>query len=340
MGTLVDSAVAGGGGSSFSGTSIGAEGFKIKADLWGGPQSGCWLTTVMPNGTTTHVNSATSVAEIVRQLGAYNSYINVTAWTSTINVAPFGTTRVPVTGINGRMNASYGLPLKDTMAGGVPIPPGLSPTQDTDAELVIYAPEFNEYWELWAVKTPANSGLNQWTCEWGGRLTSARSRTVGHWWDALGGSTNAGGTYEDHNWGAQATSIPLSHTLLRLDDLQAGVITHPLGFMLAGADVSNQVGPVWPAQRYDGGSCQAIPQGARLRLPSTWTPSGSSLKQMIEVCWRDYGLVFTDTATGVILRAEPGAQPYLPSNYTAFVNSLPWSSLVRIATGSDATQNP
>lgn len=344
MGTLIDSGAPDTSGATYQGTSIGPDGFHL-ADLWGGAQSGSWLTTTLPNNTAFQSDAATATAlgEIARQQAAYASYINVSSFTSTVNVVPFGTARVPVTGVGGRMNASFGLPLKATMAGGVPIPNGLLPTNDSDAEIVIYSPEFNEYWEMWVAKSPAASGLGVWTCEWGGRLYNARSRTVGHWWDNLTGtSTAAGGTYEDHNWGAQATSIPLSHTEITLRDLTRGVIDHPLHFMLAGAPQANQVGPVWPAQRYDGGSAIQIPQGTRLRLPSTWTPSGSPLKQMCEVCMRDYSVVFTDTAAGLTLRAEPGAASFSiwPSNYTTFVNSLPWSSLKALVVGSDSNQTP
>jgi hypothetical protein len=285
-------------------------------------------------------NTAVALAEIARQQSTLASFINTSAFTSTLNVAPYGTARVPVLGVGGRMNASYGLDLKAAMAAGVPIPNGLFPSGDSDAELSIYAPEFNEYWELWVTHPPATSGTGGWTCEWGGRLKNPESRTVGHWWDVLGGSTAAGGNYEDHNWGAQATSIPLAGTMITLKDFQSGSMLHPLHFMLTGAPQANQTGPIWPAQRYDGGSCVQIQQGWRGRLPSTWVPTGSALKQMFEVCMRDYGVVFTDTAAGLTLRAEPGSEAYLPSDYTVFVNSLPWSSLKQIAVGSDANQNP
>lgn len=332
------------------------------AAMWGGPESGSWLTTKLPADATIAAGSSAAVTEIVRQLGAYTPWINgvnSSAFTSLINVVPADTPMVSVTLLR---DEAYALSLKHLLAAGVPIPDGVTrpdPLIDTDLEMVFIQPGWERtlngltwrgrMYETWV--TLYDTGTSVWTCYWGGRMVGILDDLTGHpydwWWGPVddGDPFGAQGVGTDHNFGAQATGIPLSHTMITRRDLKRGVIDHPWHFMLHAADGTHpQAAAVWPAQRWDGSSVDVLPQGSRLRLPPghVINPAHPQLTRILEQAAIDYGVVFTDTAEGVTLRMEPGADAYLdaPIDIGEVMTAFPWADLQLLEVGSDAVQTP
>lgn len=331
--------------------------------MWGGPESGSWLTTKLPNNTAINPGSDAAVAEIVRQSKSpFTPWINGwndNTWTSTINVVPDDIEMVPITP-KGNATQSYATSLRSVFAAGFPIPAGLKPSSDSDAELVLIQHGWTRtlagvqrrgrLYELWAVKDPEHSVSGNWEASWGGRYVNTRNDKRGHWFDfwwseaAAPNDWTVDGIAMDHNWGAQATSIPLSHTIITRRDIIRGVIDHPWHIMLTGAPSDRQRGPVWPAQRWDGASWDIIPQGSRLRLPydHVVNTNNHQLVQMMETAARDYGIVHTDTANGLVIRCEPGVRGLVtdPSiGASTLMRQFPWEKLQLLPVGSDSNPN-
>lgn len=340
---------------------------EVIGQMFGGPDSGCWLTTRLPDNTAIADTSDTFVREIVRQLGTYTPWINTTRFTSTINVVPADQPLVTVNAAGSRLSQSYAVGCKAMLASGVPLPDGLRPTADSDAELVIIQPKSRSknglnfewfMWDLWAVTYSDTAGF---AAQWGGRYPNVRNDLRGHWWDDWWTTTvrpedfaSPYGVSTEKAWGAQASKLPLSHSIITRRDVLRGVIDHPIGFSAHGADgyvdpatglKSEWGGIVWPAQMGDFSSTKLLLQGARFRLPASFVvdPGLPAFTRMVLTAMRDYGLVHTDTATGITFRTEPGAAPLaqgFPSNPATFMRSLPWAQLQQIAVGSDGNQTP
>jgi hypothetical protein len=348
---------------SYQGTSLGPLGYRLD-ELYGGFESGSWLTTTLPaNRAINTAGTPAAVAEIQRQITTYTPWISGSysaSWTSTLNVVPADQPLVPVTLVGDRVGQGYAQALIETLANGLPLPPGLTAPPDADAEVTVIQPDWvrpgggygytGRLYELWVTKDPSQSGGLGWTAYWGGRMVDVMARKNGHWSDWWWGdagvdSWGANGVAEDHNWGAQATSIPLVGTIISLRDIQRGIIKHPIGLLMNGADGTHpQAGPVWPAQRWDGASVDVLRQGSRLRLPANWVVNTSHhiFTQMLEVAARDYGFVFTDTSAGVAVRMEPGDwTPWMSVfNPSQVMRDFPWGSLQLLTVGSDSNQNP
>ena len=196
-----------------------------------------------------------------------------------------------------------------------------------DAELIVIRPDWTRtmagtcyagrMYELWAT-TPRPVELRELGVVVGRPECGINEHTDGHAADGFTGdarprTTTREGHREDHNWVAQATSIPLSHTIISRRDIMRGLIDHPFHFMLNVADGTwPQTGPVWPAQRYDGGSVTVCRQGFRFRLPHDWVidPSHPSIipgprarRDAVRPRVHD-----TVTGTGPTFRMEPGAK--------------------------------
>lgn len=359
-------------------TSTGTLGARLE-ELYGGPESGSWITTKLPPDAAIMDDGGAAKDAILADMAKNTPWINRSAYCPTINVVPADQPMKYVYGDGSRFANDSAL--LQMLNGGVPLPADVPPGVGTDGEVVIYMPDWRAsnnpessgnppngaLWELWKVKTPAmNSArtepnaLNQWSCAWAGRMVNANSRLSGHWrnhtFNGQGGLGNPGSPgspyslYEKSAWGCMATSLPLAGTTISKRDMVKGKIEHAVQFMLAGVPLANQVGFVWPAQRRDGASQVGLPQGARLRFPAGMpTPGGlNKMAQMIFEAARDYGLVFTDTASGFILRGEPGMDgQYVASGHgasfpdpLATMRSIPWASLVRLETGSDSNFTP
>lgn len=365
----------------YSGTSVGALGADLSR-MWGGLESGSWMTSKLPDNSSVHTDSAAGVQILVNETTGTNywgaaatPWMNIDTWSATMNVVSASQANVPVYMVGSRAAESWAQPLKWNFENaGVPIPVGLEPTNDSDASLTIYQPDWTSadgtlhgrLFELWVAKSPAQNAADgltaRWTFAWGGVYYGVNDDERGHWYnkDWVSGETNwtTAAARMDQGWGAMATSIPYTNQVITMRDIQRGVIDHPIGFLLDPVNNVDSAGNVWPAQRYDSGSRINCPQGSRFRLPSTYDPgsltisplgagqkrSMAELSQMAKKAMRDYGIVFVDTATsgGLTLRAEPGMLALMDStfNRSTFVRNLPWSSMQRIAVGSDAAYTP
>lgn len=334
--------------------------------LYGGDESGSWLTTKLPDNTAVASTSPGSVGWINDMFAAGGTWVNGVNdgnFTSIINVVPVD---APIQEVvpQGRVLESYATGLASVFEHGLPIPAETPPfpVGDTDAEMVLVQPDWqatingNTYhgrmYELWVAVHPDISPSGLWEAYWGGRAAGVNDYGVwgsGHWFDwwwddAAVDSFTLNDVASDHNWGAQATSIPLVNTIISRLDIIREVCKHPVHFMLPGVDLVDQMTPVWPAQRWDGSSTTLCRQGMRFRLPYDYVinPAWPWFTQFLAQAAKDYGLVFTDTAgAGVTFRGEPGFADLVPGGFDmGDVALFPFADLVQLEVGSDVNPNP
>ncbi len=320
-----------------------------------------------------------------RSDGSSNTWINYKDFTAPITVVPASATLQPV-----RLCRSYpsscvpswagaldrtlrGVGTDGTyLGGGVPVPADFSPPTDSDAEAIIYQPDYvapdgkrGRVWELWGMRAnpdydasrPVSPTNARWMAAWGGRLVGTTGQGLGAWtdcwWSGCGYQANAqadpnawgrpDSQARDHNWGATATSLSLLGTQVSLRECLAGVIDHAVGLEVPNA----RSGYWWPAQRGDGGSSTLVTtEGMRLTFP-TGTAKPSGLTKLGSALWDavdTYGFVIDDkTSSSLNIRVEPGCEKTSMWAGVAAYNQLrnfPWSQLRVIAQGSSTTPNP
>jgi hypothetical protein len=258
------------------------------------------------------------------------------------------------------------------LGGGIPIPDGFVPPNDTDAEAIFYQPDYvapdgkrGRVYELWGMRPnpdydpskPIGPNNARWRAAWGGRLVGTESQGLGYWtdcwWSGCGYQANSSADPDmwgrpdsqarDHSWGATATSLSLLGTEVSLDECRRGVITHAVGLEVPDA----RAGYSWPAQRGDGGlSTKTLTEGMRLTFPASAKKPGG-LTAVGSALWdaaRHYGLIIDDrTLSSLNFRVEPGCQNTawwggLPA-YNQLEN-FPWADLRVIAQGSASDPNP
>ncbi len=157
-----------------------------------------------------------------------------------------------------------------------------------------------------AVSPPATNTATtpgHWHAKWGGRILNEAS-DPGYYRDIANPS---GGYFEQASWGVTASSLPVAGGLITLADLAAGHINHALAIMVPKA--AQRVFD-FPAQRTDGvdGSPNAVPEGARFRLPPdldlSQLPMPPVTREIAEAA-QQYGLIVNDqTGASVGFRAE------------------------------------
>jgi hypothetical protein len=207
----------------------------------------------------------------------------------------------------------------------VPIPDGAKPAAGGDAHMVVWQPGTDTMWELWLASRKADG----WHARWGGRMEHV-SQNPGYF------------TAPNPGWGATATSLPLLGGLMRVSELQAGSIDHALAFAIPHTRLWKAWS--WPAQRSDGDtdSPDAIPEGARFRLPADLDIDALKLPPvtaMIAKAVQRYGMVLRDKSGSVSFYAEDptplGANPY-PGLFKTWTNLLfakfPWDRLQALRT--------
>jgi hypothetical protein len=211
----------------------------------------------------------------------------------------------------------------------VPIPAGAQPGGGDDRMMSVYQPSTGKLWEFF--NTYKENGI--WKVAWGGAIEHV-SQSPGYY-------TTSSWVNAADDWGATATSLSLVGGLMTFSDLQAGKIEHALLMALpypkAGVYAS-------PAERCDGTGTLAsdIPEGARLRLPSSLDIPSLHLPQMTEMialAAQKYGiLIGNQTHDGIALFAQeplPGSSnPYRGKtgyfdgkNPSELLASFPWASL-------------
>jgi hypothetical protein len=178
----------------------------------------------------------------------------------------------------------------------VPTPAGMVASMGTNAEVAIYDPAADEDWEFWVALRDGG----QWSACWGGSIASV--------------STNPG--FFTYPLGATGGGLPLLAYLIRITELQQGVIAHAIGLQV----VTMQSGVYsWPANRTDGASSNtdSLMMGQRLRLDPTFDigklPPGA--ERTIAKAMQDYGMIVSDVSGAVGIQAEDD-RPYMAAHDT------------------------
>jgi hypothetical protein len=102
------------------------------------------------------------------------------------------------------------------------------------------------------------------------------------------------------NWGATATSLPVTAGLIEISEMQRGRIDHAIAVALPDACAGWFA---WPAQRTDGESTDpwCIPEGAKLRLDPSVDVQALRLPPitaMVARAAQRYGLIVRDRTAG------------------------------------------
>jgi hypothetical protein len=271
-------------------------------------------------------NSANLVARFNHQWKTYYGGvgINTGAYSIPIYTVPASQPTVSVA-ITPDCNADPGLV---SQFRAVPIPSNAQPASGTDSALVVSQPSTDTEWELWRAQHLADGS---WTACWGGQMTHV-SRSSGVF---------------PSPYGLSASGLSYLATTVKISELQAGQIRHPLAVSVIDAAAGVQVPP---ANRNDGNSIagDAIPEGTRFRLDPTLDvtrlglpPAGVTIAEALQT----YGMVVTDTSGAVAITAEDG-QPYIASGKRdpyaslfgstpayAILSKIPWNHLEAIAPG-------
>ena len=236
--------------------------------------------------------SGTWVSELRRQLGQAQPWINTTEYSTPVYAVPAGQPRVPV-----KLDTPWVPELEEAWAG-VPIPPGAKPAAGADKHMVVWQPSTDTMWEFWL----AENRQDGWHARWGGRMQDV-SGNPGHFTDPT-------------DWGATATSLPLLGGLMRIDELEAGVVDHALAFAIPDTRAE------WftsPAQRTDGNvrSATAIPEGAHFRLDPRLDLDSMQMDPIVRTIARAaqrYGMILRDKSGAISFYAEDpaptGTNPY------------------------------
>ncbi len=258
--------------------------------------SGPWCTP-LPASVPLASNSAAIVVNI--QADVKNNYgtfaINTDTYSSTIYTVPAGT---PTTNwsFDDCQNQGSLPPNFAPVLMNVPTAAGMVQSMGTDGEITIYDPSLDEEWEFWV----AAQTNGQWSACWGGTIQHV--------------STDPG--IFPSGLGATASGLPLLGFLIRIDELQAGVIRHTLNI----ETVRTQSGVFsWPANRTDGNTAGAdiLMEGQRVRLDPTFdvTTLPNPAERIIAKAMQDYGMILTDTSGAVTMQAED-PRPYMAAHNT------------------------
>jgi hypothetical protein len=181
-------------------------------------------------------------------------------------------------------------------------------------------------WELFKAEKRADG----WHASFGGAMANVSASPGYYTADSWPGA----GTF----WGATATSLPAAAGMMRIDELQAGAISHALAI---GIPFALPRVYAWPAQRTDGTSTDpnAIPEGARFRIDPAVNLDAMNLPPLtrtIAKAVQRYGMIVRDqTAHAVTFYAEDptptGRNPYAAlygGRYPIdLLASFPWAQL-------------
>jgi hypothetical protein len=270
--------------------------------------------------------SGTYVADLQRQLTQWLPWINTTSSSEPVYTVGADQPLVKVA-LDKSGTDSQTVALRQAFAA-VPVPPDARPAQGVDRNLVVHQPDTDTMWEFWGMQKLADG----WHAKWGGKMANV--------------STSSGRyEYPNNRWGASATSLPLLGGLMRLDELQSGVIDHALAISIP--QVRKDVYS-WPAQRTDGqvASEDAIPEGTRFRLPANLNlaaiPMSPIVRQMA-IAAQKYGVVVRDVSGSIAFYGEDptptGTNPYagltgyfLGKYPSTLLAQFPWAKLQALKT--------
>jgi hypothetical protein len=168
---------------------------------------------------------------------------------------------------------------------GVPTTTAMFPSMGTDSEITIYEPSKDQDWEFWVAQEDGGT----WSACWGGTIQ--------------GVSANPG--IFPSPTGATATGLPLLGFLMRIEELQAGLIQHTVNIITVRTQANIFS---WPANRTDGEVANAdiLMEGQRLRLDPTFDVNTlpNATERTIAKAMQDYGMILTDKGGSVVMQAE------------------------------------
>jgi hypothetical protein len=147
---------------------------------------------------------------------------------------------------------------------------------------------------------------------WGDSAHTKFSATSGTIWSTAGtGSATSSGT--------DAAGLPILPTILREDELVAGVISHALRFTCQ----QTLHGYIAPARAFASSQTDATryaPMGARARLKSSFDATGggkySSRVQALFTAMKTYGIINADNGSGFFITAIPNLVTDTPRVWT------------------------
>jgi hypothetical protein len=260
--------------------------------------------------------SSAYAGDVRRQLTQWLPWINTTQYSSPVYTVPAGQPTVRV-----KLDYPHAPDLQSAL-DAVPIPAAAQPAAGTDKTMVVWQPSTDTMWEFWLTERKADG----WHAYWGGRMENV--------------SSNPGYFDRPRNWGATATSLPMLGGLIRLDEMQSGVIDHALAICLPETRAGWHS---WPAQRTDGTADHdaAVPEGTRFRIDPDLDLSKipmSRTTRMIAVAAQKYGMVVRDRGGAVSFYAEDptptgsnpfsGSSGYFGGRYPSqLLEQFPWEHL-------------
>lgn len=253
---------------------------------------GPWNTMLPPNPPIAS-NSAAVVANIKSDVQNYYGTfgINTTSYSAPIYTVGKNTPTQDWS-FNDCQHKGYLDPKFAAALKSVPTPSNMVSSEGTDAEVAIYRPSTDTYWDFWVAHKDANG---QWSACWGGKIDNYR--------------LNPG--IFDPPLGATATGLPLGAYLIRIKDLQRGWIDHAIGIetVHTQADCTS-----WPANRNDGNTAGPdYPcEGERFQLDPSFDVNTlqNPAARTIARAMQQYGLILTDSSGAVVTQAED-PRPYM-----------------------------
>lgn len=262
----------------------------------------------LAENTPIHPDSDAKIADIVRQVASYTSWINTDVYSTPFYVV--NGSKVPK--VDFISTAPYG-PEFQKRIQDVPLPYGFFPAAGSDAHAVIWDLESDTMWEFWQVELNEDG---QWTARWGARI------------DNVSTSDGVVAPQNDELHGATATSLPMIGGTILLEEAREGIIPHALALSLVESE-----GHVAPALRSDGSYWAnvtpedgKIPEGATLRLPANYViETENPFLAALLTAARDHGLIIRDKAGAVVLYGEAPIGDDDQSDWEAIYGGALWS---------------
>ena len=201
----------------------------------------------------------------------------------TVNMIPPNQPQVPVELYYGDESdpSPYPIPPNADVEGSMPPGPNVPP--GSDRHLFLLQPETHRMYELGDMSSPAISG-------------SIWSGGAGVKWDLDSNNMRPDG------WtSSDAAGLPIVPFLIKPEELQAGVINHPLRFSTR----QTQRRYLWPASHYASSltGSQYAPMGLTMRLKSGFNISGFSPDVQIALrALKKYGMILADNGGNMYIQ--------------------------------------
>jgi len=238
----------------------------------------------IPTDAPLHSNSAQMVDWLITKDGHRNGhpFINYKLWTSLVYDVYESRPEVPVYQENYKIYHP-----------NVPIPDGAQASTDSDHGLCIVDWYKRETWDFWNMRHTPGYVDGQYY-EW---IAGA-----GYCWSLDGSGVAANGEYT-----VGGPSICQTAGIIRDEEIEAGVINHPLICSLHTPKANRKVYP--PAATADGQTYDtwAIPEGARIQLNPDLDLDSLGLSRTAKIiakCMQDYGIVVKESGGSWCIYAE------------------------------------